>query len=303
LYSPHHNSEQNDFPIRRIVCQIEPLVYELTSPSAIEPFRFNMHARRIPGRRKLKILAMETFSKEFSIALLDTSQVIYAVSADEFAQSRPPGSVGSSSILVPMIAAGLQTTGWNPRDLDLIVLPLGPGSFTGLRVGVVTAKAFSYVNRTPLIGVNSLEVIAAMTAAQFNLDQPDAAPLELRIAINAQRQQLFCGRFESQSPWHVNQIGETTIENRTNWLQSLSRGDIVSGSGLKPLLDSLDRVRTSRDVAVAPNHCWSPTAVEVGHVGRRYFEAGRKDDPWAMLPVYYRPSAAEEKARERGMKP
>ncbi len=249
----------------------------------------------------MKILAMETFSKEFSIALLEEAQVIYAVSSEEFAKSRPPGTDGSTSLLVPMIESGFHQAGWHARDLDLIVLPVGPGSFTGLRVGVVTAKAFSFVHQTPLIGVNSLEVIAAKTAAEFQGLASDLPKREFRIAINAQRQQLFCGRFEFQAHWRLKQFGETTIEDRTAWLDSLKANDVVSGSGLKPLLDSLEQLRASRDVNIAPENCWSPTAVEVGHVGRQYFEAGRRDDPWAMLPVYYRPSAAEEKAKQRGL--
>ena len=246
----------------------------------------------------MKILALETFARQFSIALLDTAQVVYAITSEEFADNLQPGTGDTSSLLVPMIESGLNNSGWKVKDLELIVLPVGPGSFTGLRVGVVTAKAFSYVNQTPLIGVNSLEVIAAATAAEAR-DFDSVSPKgELRIAINAQRQQLFCGRFDYLSPWQVKQVGETTIENRESWLDSLKDGDIVSGSGIKPLLESLEIIRSSRDVKVAHQTCWSPTAVDVGQVGRKYFEAGRKDDPWAMLPIYYRPSAAEEKAKE-----
>lgn len=298
--SSHRHIGQNDFPICPIVCQFETLVYELTKRSAIESFQFTSHPSRFPRRSSLKILAMETCFREFSVALLDTSQIVYAVSASEFAKTRAPGSYGSSSLLIPMIETGLNRSGWKSKDLNLIVLPVGPGSFTGLRVGVVTAKAFSYVHQTPLIGVNSLEVIAAMTAAQSNLIGPESPPAELRIAINAQRQQLFCGRFLFQSPWQVKQLGETTIEDRTTWLDSLKTGDIVSGSGIRPLQAALVSICASRGVIVAPETCWTPTAVEVGDVGRRYFDAGRQDDPWTLLPIYYRPSAAEEKANQRG---
>ena len=75
--------------------------------------------------------------------------------------------------------------GWKPGEVQLIAVTVGPGSFTGLRIGVSTAKALAYALATPLIGVNTLEVI---------LRQAPAGLPRLQAVLDAQRYELFAER-------------------------------------------------------------------------------------------------------------
>ncbi len=68
-----------------------------------------------------------------------------------------PFGLHNSRYLVPKIDEGLEVVHKTPKDLDLIVAGIGPGSYTGIRAGVVVAKSLSYANKTPLVGICSLE--------------------------------------------------------------------------------------------------------------------------------------------------
>lgn len=68
-----------------------------------------------------------------------------------------PFGLHNSRYLVPKIDEGLESIHKEPKDIDLIVSGVGPGSYTGIRAGVVVAKSLSYANQTPLVGICSLE--------------------------------------------------------------------------------------------------------------------------------------------------
>ena len=80
-----------------------------------------------------------------------------AVLASEFLNENRNHAPG----LVPMLARLLATAGWRPADLDLIAATTGPGSFTGLRIGIATAKGFADTTGVPLLALSSLDALAA----------------------------------------------------------------------------------------------------------------------------------------------
>jgi tRNA threonylcarbamoyladenosine biosynthesis protein TsaB len=207
---------------------------------------------------------------------------------------------GASTLLAPMIKSVLDQTDQSMCNIDLIALSTGPGLFTGLRVGVVTAKSLAYATNAHLIGVNTLEVIAAQTAAQtvkegdeFGSEGVDEGIESIRVVLNAQRQQLFCGHYQSDSKWNVCQVEPNQILDREIWLEQVSENDVVTGSGLKPIVDTVRDL--DRSVKVAPESTWNCNAGSVGKLAWRQFQSGKRDDLWKLQPFYFRPSAAEEK--------
>lgn len=245
----------------------------------------------------MRILALETSSKHSSVALLDATRTLLATSSPDFAHNAKLATSGSSSLLVPMIDASLKKIGWKPADIELVAMPIGPGSFTGLRVGVVTVKALAYVNNPSVVGVNTLEVIAAQTL-KYCTDAGVKNPRKVCVAINAQRQQLFCENFESETVWSVQSLSKTTIEDRGDWLDRLDQESLVTGTGCKLLRDELGQRQAKQGFQIADESVWAASAESVGRVGFAHYQNGRRDDPWKIEPVYYRPSAAEERLQK-----
>src|SRR5687768_12135976 len=101
----------------------------------------------------MRILALETSGLSGEVALLEGERVI----AEQWLD---PGQRTARS-LAPGMKQILQTAGWQPRDVQLVAVTIGPGSFTGLRVGVTAAKTLAYAVGCEVMGVDTLEVIAA----------------------------------------------------------------------------------------------------------------------------------------------
>lgn len=99
----------------------------------------------------MKILGIDTTTKFLSLGLYDNSRV-YEYTLE----------VGRrlSLVLAPTIKRAQEALGWKARDIDYFVCGLGPGSFTGVRVGLATIKAMSWVLNKPVIGISTLDILA-----------------------------------------------------------------------------------------------------------------------------------------------
>jgi tRNA threonylcarbamoyladenosine biosynthesis protein TsaB len=194
----------------------------------------------------------------------------------------------TAQMLAPAMQQTLSNAGWTPQDVRLVAVTIGPGSFTGLRIGVTTAKTFAYAVGCEAMGIDTLEVIAAQ------------APLgggegnrSLWAVLDAQRGQLFAAKFAmrlvgAESGWAV--VQPAAILDADEFLAGLVTGDTVTGSGLSRLID-----RLPRDVAVVDSSQWQPRAATVGKLAWHDYQLGGRDDFWTLAPRYLRPSAAEEK--------
>lgn len=217
----------------------------------------------------------------------------------------PPGA---SVMLAPMLKTMLDDNDLKIADLDLIAVAVGPGPFTGLRVGVVTAKSLAYVGQADVVAINTLEATAIQTF--LSSDGGLSGSHSIRVIVNAQRQQVFSGSYRitgDQSSWHVEEMGQNKILDRQSWLDSLLPDEIVTGSGLRllgaeklPLVDDVNKLNT--EVIVARESSWELTAASVGQLGWRKYTEGHRDELWQIEPLYFRPSAAEEAAIKNAIK-
>jgi tRNA threonylcarbamoyladenosine biosynthesis protein TsaB len=194
-----------------------------------------------------------------------------------------PASERTAQTLAPSLRAILRKVDWPARSLDLVCVTVGPGSFTGLRIGVTTAKTLAYAVGAQIIGVDTLEVLAA---------QAPAAAGRLWTIMDAQRQEFFAAAFEVVDASLPRRISETAIVGQETWLADLRAGDRVTGPALQRVA-----ARLPAEVLALPVELWQPTAAAVGQVAWRAYHAGQRDDVWKLLPNYFRPSAAEEKLR------
>ena len=223
-------------------------------------------------------LALETSGRLGAAALLDNDQI---VAARELAATQR-----TAEALVPLIHDLLLELDRRAADLELIGVTVGPGSFTGLRIGVTLAKTLAYACGAAVVGVNSLEVIAVQTLL-------DAEHDACCCVMDAHRSQLFTGSYRRDSNGQVVEAQATRIETVDDWLGSLTAGICVAGPVLARLKD-----RLPTGCVVSPAASWAPRPQTVGQLARRRQLSGSTDDLWPLAPAYYRASAAEEKARK-----
>jgi tRNA threonylcarbamoyladenosine biosynthesis protein TsaB len=225
------------------------------------------------GEKIVRVLALETSAPRGSVAALEDGLLLR--------QQETPEGTRSAQMLAPTIAHLLAQVGWNVGDIQLVAVTQGPGSFTGLRIGAITAKTLAYVTGASVIGVNTLEAIAAQAISDRTF---------VWSVLDAQRQQLFCARYVAGEGSADECVRPTAITDRPAFLDSLSENDSVIGPGLRPLIDSLPSF-----VHLADQADWHPRAETVGKVALLRLEDDGPSDLWDLTPNYYRKSAAEER--------
>jgi len=226
----------------------------------------------------VKILALETTDAVGSVAAMADGKLLLELELNpqqRTAQSLPPG-----------VKTLLDHVGWKPVDIELVALTIGPGSFTGLRIGVTMAKTFAYAVGAEVLGVNTLDAIAE--AAPTNVSA-------LTAVIDAQRSDIVARSFIRNAEGFLVPTGDQRLLPIDQWLQELPADMVVTG----PILAKL-APRLPANVTMLDPKFWPPRAAMVAQLAHRHHSAGRRDDLWSLLPQYSRQSAAEEKWLGRG---
>jgi tRNA threonylcarbamoyladenosine biosynthesis protein TsaB len=228
----------------------------------------------------VRILAIETTALTGSVALLEDDRLI--------AENTLPSDQRSARSLAPTIQQIVNEAAWDIASLGLIGVAQGPGSFTGLRVGITTAKALAYALKAEVLGVDTLQVLANQ------LDPPAAA--RIHAVFDAQRKQLFAATFRrGQIGLFVERLSETKVIDLAELVAALAPGDVVVG----PIAGQLASTLPPGTMIAASEAC-VPRAATIGRLAWHDYQAGRRDGLWHLAPQYHRPSAAEEKAASRG---
>lgn len=219
----------------------------------------------------MRILAIETVDKTGSVAALADGVVLGERDLDPTRRS--------AQTLVPGIAVLLKQVGWQPHDVELVAVTTGPGSFTGLRIGVTTAKTFAYATGCQVLGVHSMLAIGWRVPSDAE---------NFSVVIDAQRKELFAADLSNAGGGVVGEES-TQIVLGESWVNSLAAGATVTGPGLVKWAEQL-----RPDVRIVEPALWRPTATAVGEVAWRQYAGGRRDDVLQLRPQYFRRTAAEE---------
>jgi len=243
-----------------------------------------------------RILALETSGISGSVAALDTESSLSVY------EPLPPRSRSAQS-LAPAMDRALKAVGWKPRDVQLVAVTAGPGSFTGLRIGVTTAKTLAYAVGAEVVGVNSLDVIARQAPREGTI---------LWTALDAHRSQFYVNRYvrPADGSWRRDDpTAECSLIDVDQWVKtvadSVAQGNCaklaamvgisVSGPVLENPSLTFDPCPT-----LTPRESWSPRADTVALIAAELHAAGRRDDLWQLAPYYGRLAAAEEKRIAQG---
>jgi len=187
--------------------------------------------------------------------------------------------------LAPFSAELLSAAGLTPKSLRGVMVSVGPGSYTGLRVGLISAKALAYAVGCELVAVPTFAAIADL--APTDTDSVDVISDGLQGLV-------YCQRFERRDGvmTATNALGILTL---AEW--AATGPAAVSGPGVALADAALDASVTR--VAVESR---TPTAASLLSAGRRVTPVGRAE-LFALEPLYLRPSSAEEQAAKRAASP
>lgn len=189
--------------------------------------------------------------------------------------------------LAPAIGELLKAADWRPLQLDAVIVSRGPGSYTGLRIGIMSAKALAYATGCRLIAVDTFAAIALQAPAEAR---------ELDVIADAQQDHVYVQRFNriaDGEAWRT--ATPLSIVPVLEWLSQRPGSAWVAGPGLRPYEQRLPADCRRVDAA----H-WDPRTESMLQIGLPDYREGRADDVFALEPLYLRPSSAEEKWPQRG---
>ena len=219
----------------------------------------------------MRTLAVETSTLAGGAALLDGDLVVGEYVLDI--------RITHSERLMATIDRLLVDAGWSVRDLEGLAVSVGPGSFTGLRIGVSTVKGLALALGLPIAAVPTLDAMAAML--------PFAAWPVVPV-LDARKREVYASRYRwdggaMRREWEYLAIAPEELSRR------LDEPVIVLGDGA----DQIDSPYVQR--ADPPRRGPSPSYV--GVLGQRRLAAGETIEAADLVPVYLRPSEAELKRR------
>ena len=189
--------------------------------------------------------------------------------------------------LLPAVDEVLSESGTKMEQIDLLAVATGPGSFTGLRVGLTTVKAWSEVYGKPVVGVSRLEAIARseQTAAGF-----------VAACYDAQRGQLFGGLYRSLFGRRTQVCDErvSSPEEFVEFVSAEALGEKVTWISLDPqLINDLDPLKQRLAKGDILRVCAPELAATIGVLAEERAKRGEFSDPLALDANYVRRSDAE----------
>lgn len=213
---------------------------------------------------------------------IDTSTAVgsCAVAEDEviLGEFYIESSMTHSTKFMPMMSELLKTTGIGIREIDAVAVTVGPGSFTGLRIGLAHAKAICHALNKPIIGVNTLDALAYSVAFMGGTVCP---------MLDARNEQVYTAIYEDGE--RISDYMGIGIYDLMHELRG--RGAVILGDGVRRYGDIL--ADNLPDAVTAPPHLMMPRASSVAMLGGKRLRDGKTDDLYEIVPFYMRKPQAE----------
>jgi len=182
--------------------------------------------------------------------------------------------------MLPNIDSMLSDAGLTTRDLDGVIVSLGPGSFTGLRIGVTIAKSLAYVLGKPIVGIGTLDAMARGLAPQD--DDSLICPM-----IFARTNEVYWSLFDSTARTRFNDYVVSSVEETLGKLAIKGVRIRFCGSGTRRNWESI-AARLGDAATLAPPHCDYARGAALIELGASKLVAGQVDDAMTLAPLYVR---------------
>lgn len=230
----------------------------------------------------MKVLGIDTSSMATSICVIEDNKLIceYTINTKKT----------HSQKLMPMIENMLNISDININEIDLIAICEGPGSFTGLRIGMSTAKAIAHVNKLSIVGVNSLEILAG------NMNLCDK---KICSILDAQRTQVYYGKykFENNDIVELQNIDVIEIDELLQELSNSNDEWILVGEAVYKYEEKIKEINNISIAASSHNVSKASSLCSIAM--NKYNKNIDVYDCYSINPKYIRKSQAEVEYDEK----
>lgn len=232
----------------------------------------------------MKILAIDTSTMLGGIAIMDESLLI--------AESRLNVKSTHSERLMTEIEHCLKQSGIKISDIDVFAVATGPGSFTGLRIGLSTVKGFSYATGKQIVSVPTLEALA------WNFPY---SRYPVCTMLDARKKEVYAALFKWEGENLIRLTNETSAKPEEFARDALrvTHDDkfIFAGEGAVLYRDKIIEAMGEKAIFASPEKT-VPSPANVAVLGLKKAKAGEFSEPVSLIPIYIRKSEAEVKWKD-----
>jgi tRNA threonylcarbamoyladenosine biosynthesis protein TsaB len=225
----------------------------------------------------LKILGIDTSTKFCNLGLIENENILIEYTINGLKKKH-------SSILVPAIKNLFKTIDLKIEEINGIAVSMGPGSFTGLRIGLCVAKGLCYARSLPLLGIPTLDAMA------FPFKE---IPYLICPILESKKDEIYDVVFRGGVSLHkVMDYKCEDIQSLLFRLSSLKEKIIFSGDGIKKYRDII-KEKIGKDALFIDSQLNLPVATSIAFLGLNKLKQGEKDNISTLSPFYLRKSEAE----------
>jgi tRNA threonylcarbamoyladenosine biosynthesis protein TsaB len=222
----------------------------------------------------MRILAVDTATTSCSVAIVDKTSLLSEFTLDK--------EETHSKHLMDMIKAALRMAGLNCSDLDGFSVTRGPGSFTGLRIGISTIKGLAVASEKPVVGVSSLEALAFQVSYSRDL---------ICSILDARKGEVYFSRYRFLNG-HLKKQTKERVSSPDQAVDDLNESCLFVGNGAL-LYKEMILEKMGKFAFFAPMIQNTIRASTIAYLSMAKFENNDTDDIEKILPYYIRKSDAE----------
>jgi len=223
----------------------------------------------------LKILGIDTSSKYLSIALSEDDSIIveHSLLLDR----------KHSSLLIPKINQMLKEKNVSISDIDAFIVGLGPGSFTGLRIGVSTVKGFGIGTKKPCIGVSSMDALALNVDGKYSTIVP---------VIDAKRENVYSAIYGKKNNRIVKKTNHLLLKV-DDLIKKVKKEAVFLGDGIDLYKEKIQRL--NKKAIFLEDQYWYPKAGNLIKLGIAKIKKYKRKDLAKLNPIYLYPKDCQVK--------
>ncbi len=222
----------------------------------------------------MKILGIDTTSKFLCLALYDNAKV-YTCDLELGRRH--------SALLVPIIKSSIDALGWDIGDIDYFACGIGPGSFTGLRIGLAVIKGLAFGSNKPVIGIPSLDIMA-LNAASIKTDKA-VIPV-----IDAKRNLIYCGFYEIKDG-KLKKTRPYMLVSPEDLSKKIKPQDILLGDALIAHRETL--TKRAKSANILDKDYWNLQARNIIPLALERIRKNSFGDSFSVKPIYLYPKECQ----------
>ena len=245
----------------------------------------------------MKILAIDTSSKKCSVCIYEDSHVIINLNNDD--------EKTHSVKLMPMVDQAFKETGLSLDDISLLACCIGPGSFTGVRIGISTVKAFADVKNIPVVEITSLESLAYnVIYDNSSVNTIGEKKTLICSLIDAKNNNVYCGLYYYNEKMNLIEIFaediNVTMKKLKDAFEKNNFSDIIFvGDGAETYKNTIEDNFKNENICICESESNFQCSPSLAKAGLQKYNEGNYGDSNSIFPVYLRKSQAERALEEK----